>query len=176
MDIDVSGVLHTPAGSIDTEFTAYSTDLTEIKEAAIEESAAELSDLGVDPEEDDDTITLAINYPVTINLDDPEMTTVEVESEAELTGTDWEELEGYAKNGIPVEVLQALQKDGALSAADDFAGKYDSGAQYMEELTRESSEIPDFLDYYIDWKSMWSDEESNYYVVEHRNSVYIFHA
>jgi antirestriction protein len=51
---------------------------------------------------------------------------------------------------------------------DCYAGEYESVEDYVEEVTRECQEIPEWVDYYIDWKSMardwqmsgdiWSDE------------------
>ena len=44
---------------------------------------------------------------------------------------------------------------------DAYRGEWESAAAYVEELTRECQEIPDFLDCYIDWESMARDWQLN---------------
>jgi len=58
-----------------------------------------------------------------------------------------------------------------------YLGEYESSASYIEDLTRECNEIPSWLDYYIDWKSMARDSELNGDISVHEVSydqVYIF--
>ena len=52
--------------------------------------------------------------------------------------------------------------DEARDAFDNHAGEYRSLADFAEEITRETGpEIPDALQYYIDWESMGRDLELN---------------
>lgn len=44
---------------------------------------------------------------------------------------------------------------------DSYCGVYPSLADYMEELTTETTAIPDNLRHYIDWESMARDAELN---------------
>jgi hypothetical protein len=43
------------------------------------------------------------------------------------------------------------------SLEDSYRGAYDSGEDYAEELTSQSFIIPEGLESYIDYKSMWTD-------------------
>ncbi|GAB5457334.1 MAG: antirestriction protein ArdA [Henriciella sp.] len=50
----------------------------------------------------------------------------------------------------------------ARAAFDDYAGEYQSAADFAEELHRATgTEIPDSLQYYIDWQSLASDMAMN---------------
>lgn len=52
--------------------------------------------------------------------------------------------------------------DEARAAFDGHAGEYRSLADFAEEITRETGpEIPEALQYYIDWESMGRDLEMN---------------
>ncbi len=44
---------------------------------------------------------------------------------------------------------------------DDYAGQYDSLADFAQEITEETSEVPNHLQYYIDWERMGRDLEIN---------------
>lgn len=95
-----------------------------------------------------------------------------------------------------VELAEALEEHGAAFAAylnhlggltylDDavekfeeaFRGTFKSAGDYVEELTRDTAEIPDFLEYYIDWEKMARDFELNgtiFMVESEGGDVYIF--
>lgn len=45
--------------------------------------------------------------------------------------------------------------------SDRYAGEYSSLADFAQEMTESSTEIPDALRYYIDWDSMARDMEIN---------------
>jgi antirestriction protein len=45
--------------------------------------------------------------------------------------------------------------------ADRYSGQYASLADYMQELTEETTAIPEGLRYYIDWEAMARDAEMN---------------
>jgi len=47
------------------------------------------------------------------------------------------------------------------AAEDNYCGCYKSLADYAEELTEETSEIPEHLQYYIDYEKMGRDMELN---------------
>ncbi len=44
---------------------------------------------------------------------------------------------------------------------DDYAGVYKSLAEFAEELTEQTTQIPDSLQYYIDYERMARDLEVN---------------
>ena len=44
---------------------------------------------------------------------------------------------------------------------DGYMGEWNSLADYAESSTRDCHEIPDFLDYYIDWQAMSRDMEQS---------------
>ena len=51
--------------------------------------------------------------------------------------------------------------DDANAAFEDYAGCYDSLAAFMQDLTEETTEIPENLKFYIDYESMGRDAELN---------------
>lgn len=51
--------------------------------------------------------------------------------------------------------------DAKRAASDNYCGTYASLADYAQELTEESTEIPETLRYYIDYESMARDMEMN---------------
>jgi antirestriction protein len=52
--------------------------------------------------------------------------------------------------------------DAARDAIEDhYAGQYQSVADFAQELTEQSTEIPENLQYYIDWERMARDLEIN---------------
>ena len=57
-----------------------------------------------------------------------------------------------------------------------YQGEWDSVADYAENLTRDSHEIPDFLEYYIDWDRMARDMElgGDVFTVESSKGVHVF--
>ena len=61
------------------------------------------------------------------------------------------------------------------SIVDSFTGRYDSWADYAEEITRACHNIPDHLEYYIDWEKMGRDmllEHCGY--VEYDGEIWMF--
>ena len=42
---------------------------------------------------------------------------------------------------------------------ENYAGAYDDSAAFAEELTRECHQIPEYLEYYINWEAMARDME-----------------
>ena len=69
--------------------------------------------------------------------------------------------------------------DDARSRFDEYAGEYDSLADYAEELTEQSGlEIPQSLAPYIDYKAMAHDYEQSgdFLTFEVSHSVHIFWA
>lgn len=52
-------------------------------------------------------------------------------------------------------------KDAKKTAEDNYCGVYTSLADYAQELTEETTEIPDSLKYYIDYESMAKDMQFN---------------
>ena len=51
--------------------------------------------------------------------------------------------------------------DAKQAAEDSYCGSYTSLADYAQELTEQSTEIPQSLQYYIDYESMAKDMELN---------------
>jgi antirestriction protein len=66
----------------------------------------------------------------------------------------------------------------ARNMAENYIGCYSSMADYAQELTEESVEIPESLKYYIDYESMARDMKCNGEIVEIEVSfreVHLFH-
>lgn len=80
------------------------------------------------------------------------------------------------------EIVEAWLSENSLgkqedlqSIVDSFSGQYSSWADYAEEITRDCHEIPDHLEYYIDWEKMGRDmqiESSGY--VEYNGEIWLF--
>jgi antirestriction protein len=65
-----------------------------------------------------------------------------------------------ALGGKLVEYFGSL--DDAREAIEDrYAGEYQSVADFAQELTEQSTQIPESLQYYIDWEHMARDLEIN---------------
>ncbi len=65
-----------------------------------------------------------------------------------------------ALGGKLVEYFGSL--DDAREAIEDrYAGEYQSVADFAQELTEQSTQIPESLQYYIDWEHMGRDLEIN---------------
>ena len=75
-----------------------------------------------------------------------------------------------------VEVARMIEEHGKLAAKlvshlsgdvseaarvleEDYIGVYESVADYVEEFSRQCHEIPEWLEFYIDWESMADDWE-----------------
>ncbi|KCZ63016.1 antirestriction protein ArdA, partial [Hyphomonas atlantica] len=52
-------------------------------------------------------------------------------------------------------------EDAKTAINDQYAGQYCSTADFVQEMTEQSTEIPKSLQYYIDWESMARDCEIN---------------
>ncbi|WP_273239836.1 antirestriction protein ArdA [Hyphomonas atlantica corrig.] len=52
-------------------------------------------------------------------------------------------------------------EDARTAINDQYAGQYRSTADFVQEVTEQSTEIPKSLQYYIDWESMARDCEIN---------------
>lgn len=62
-------------------------------------------------------------------------------------------LEGYASiHGLADDIEEQLE-----TAQDAYCGTYDTMSDYAEEVTLECHEIPDYLNFYIDWDKMARD-------------------
>lgn len=62
--------------------------------------------------------------------------------------------------GKLVEYFGSLD-DAREAIEDHYAGQYQSVADFAQELTEQSTEIPASLQYYIDWERMARDLEIN---------------
>jgi len=96
-------------------------------------------------------------------------------AEAVNGGLDAELLAAYADH-VGVHYLPRDAADLAAEVNDRHLGTYNSLADYAEETTRGCADIPDFLDFYIDWEKMGRDMEMNGDVsaVERNGSFYVF--
>jgi antirestriction protein len=67
--------------------------------------------------------------------------------------------------------------DARKAAEDSYIGCYKSLADYAQEITEETTEIPQNLSYYIDYEAMARDMEMNgdvFTITESRDQVHIF--
>ena len=71
---------------------------------------------------------------------------------------------------------EGLEPDEWVDAfADAYVGEYSSEAEFAEELTRDCHQIPEFLEYYIDWEAMARDLfMSDYRGADSSSGVYVF--
>ena len=61
------------------------------------------------------------------------------------------------------------------SIVDSFTGRYDSWADYAEEITKDCHKIPDYLQFYIDWEKMGRDMSHNSSgYVEYEGELWLF--
>lgn len=52
-------------------------------------------------------------------------------------------------------------RDAQNAIGDQYAGEYRSTADFVQEMTEQGTEIPESLQYYIDWNAMARDWEIN---------------
>lgn len=62
--------------------------------------------------------------------------------------------------GKLVEYFGSLQ-DAQNAISDQYAGEYRSTADFVQEMTEQGTDIPENLQYYIDWRAMARDWEIN---------------
>jgi antirestriction protein len=62
--------------------------------------------------------------------------------------------------GKLIEYFASLE-DAESAISDQYAGEYRSTADFVQEMTEQGSEIPESLQYYIDWGAMARDWEIN---------------
>ncbi len=76
---------------------------------------------------------------------------------------DYEGFSGYSVSeydGIqPVHEVACFVEDARKAAEENYSGCYKSLADYAEELTEDTSQIPENLAYYIDYERMGRDME-----------------
>jgi antirestriction protein len=65
-----------------------------------------------------------------------------------------------ALGGKLIEYFGSL-KDAQDAISDQYAGEYRSTADFVQEMTEQGTEIPESLQYYIDWNAMARDWEIN---------------
>lgn len=71
-------------------------------------------------------------------------------------------IEQHGRLGVRLYGHFGNSLDEARAAFDNHAGEYRSLADFAEEITRETGpEIPESLQYYIDWEAMGRDMELN---------------
>lgn len=65
--------------------------------------------------------------------------------------------------------------DARDAISDNYAGQYDSVSDYAEQLTEDTTQIPESLRYYIDYDKMGRDLEINdVLTIEDGHSVHVF--
>ena len=114
---------------------------------------------------------------------------------------DYEGFEGvalkeYSAVGTVVRIAAFLAEHGALGGAvlahfcgnldeatqaltDGYMGAFESLADYVQELTEETTSIPEPLRYYIDWAAMARDVEMNgdvFTIATAQDAVHVFAA
>lgn len=59
---------------------------------------------------------------------------------------------------------------------DSYRGEYSSMADFAEEYISEIGEIPEYLQYYIDWEKLGNDLETNdFFTADTGSGVYVFY-
>ena len=84
-------------------------------------------------------------------------------------------LEEYGDLGAKLVSYYGDLDDAREAISDHYAGEYDSLSDYAEQLTTETTEIPEALRYYIDYEKMARDLEINdVLAIEAGQSVHVF--
>lgn len=94
----------------------------------------------------------------------------------------WEYYLPRIKRGYPKEVIDAYFDAYCLQDSDHlrhfeahYLGKYDSAVDFASELFHACYEIPDFLEYYIDWELVARDLAYDYDIISGDGGrVYVF--
>lgn len=66
--------------------------------------------------------------------------------------------------------------DTRKALSEDYCGSWRSLDEYVEDTMRDCHDIPDYLDYYIDWAAMGRDMETNgdLYTLELDGAIQVF--
>ncbi len=84
-------------------------------------------------------------------------------------------IEEHGKLGAKLISYYGDLGDAREAISDHYAGEYDSLSDYAEQLTEETTQIPETLRYYIDYEKMGRDLEINdVLTIEAGSSVHVF--
>jgi len=84
-------------------------------------------------------------------------------------------IEEHGKLGAKLISYYGDLEDAREAISDHYAGEYDSLSDYAEQLTEETTQIPETLRYYIDYEKMGRDLEINdVLTIEAGSSVHVF--
>jgi len=84
-------------------------------------------------------------------------------------------IEDYGDLGAKLISYYGNINDTKEAISDHYAGEYDSLTDYAEQLTEETTQIPEALRYYIDYDKMARDLEINdVLAIEAGQSVHVF--
>jgi len=84
-------------------------------------------------------------------------------------------IEEQGKLGAKLISYYGDLEDAREAISDHYAGEYDSLSDYAEQLTEETTQIPETLRYYIDYEKMGRDLEINdVLTIEAGSSVHVF--
>jgi hypothetical protein len=84
------------------------------------------------------------------------------EQEQDMTHLEFEALEDYLNNQHE-DTDSEYDSDIVSQFRDAYCGQWNSMAEFVEEYTRDTQDIPDWLDRYIDWDSMAHDFHHDYW-------------
>lgn len=84
-------------------------------------------------------------------------------------------IEEHGKLGGKLIAYYGDLDDARDAISDHYAGEFDSLSDYAEQLTEETTQIPEALRYYIDYEAMARDLEINdVLAIEDGQSVHVF--
>ena len=84
-------------------------------------------------------------------------------------------IEEHGKLGGKLIAYYGDLDDARDAISDHYAGEYNSLSDYAEQLTEETTQIPEALRYYIDYEAMARDLEINdVLTIEDGHSVHVF--
>ena len=84
-------------------------------------------------------------------------------------------IEAHGKLGGKLIAYYSDLDDARDAISDHYAGEYDSLSDYAEQLSEETTQIPEALRYYIDYEAMARDLEINdVLAIEDGHSVHVF--
>jgi len=84
-------------------------------------------------------------------------------------------IEEHGELGAKLAAYFGSLDDARITITENYQGQYDSLSDYAEQLTKETTQIPESLRYYVDYEKMARDLEINdVFAIQSGNSVHVF--
>lgn len=84
-------------------------------------------------------------------------------------------IEEHGALGTELAAYYGSIDDARIAITENYAGQYNSLSEYAEQLTEETTQIPETLRYYVDYEKMARDLEINdVLAIQSGHSVHVF--